>query len=233
VLAEPADGLPQLGDPCTGRGFRLQNRRPPVIRAERLQRKIAGDRLHEAIGSLSIGLVDDEDIGNLHDACLDRLHVVSGTRHEHQNRHVGRPDDVDFVLANADGLDDHDVLAGGIEDERHVAGRAREPAKVATRRHAADEDPLVLRVDAHAHAIAEECAARKGARRIDGDDPDRPTQTTDLDGQAVDERALAGAGSTGHPNHVSATRARIDLTDQRGARRRFVLDERNRARDGT
>jgi hypothetical protein len=57
------------------------------------------------------------------------------------NRDVGRPDDVDLVLADADRLDDDDVLAGGVEDERGIAGRAREAAEMPARRHAADEHP--------------------------------------------------------------------------------------------
>ncbi len=63
---------------------------------------------------------------------------------------VGGADDVDFVLADADGFDDHEALAGGVEHQRRVAGRARQAAHVAARRHAADEHLLVLRVRLHA-----------------------------------------------------------------------------------
>ena len=44
------------------------------------------------------------------------------------DRDVGGADDVDFVLADADGLDDDDVLAGGVEHERRVA-RSRAPGR--------------------------------------------------------------------------------------------------------
>ena len=87
-------------------------------------------------------------------------------------RDVGRADDVDFVLADADRLDEHDVLAGGVEHERGIAGRAREAAQVAARRHAADEHAGVGGVRLHADAIAEDGAAGERARRIDGDDAD-------------------------------------------------------------
>ena len=79
--------------------------------------------------------------------------------HERHDRDVGGADDVDLVLADADGLDDDDVLAGGVEDERGFAGRAREAAEVAARRHAADEHAVVAGVRLHADAVAEDRAA--------------------------------------------------------------------------
>ena len=88
------------------------------------------------------------------------------------DRDVGGADDVHFVLADADGLDEDDVLAGGVEHERGVGGRAREAAEVAARRHAADEDAGVGDVRLHADAIAEDRAAGERAGRIDRDDAD-------------------------------------------------------------
>ena len=52
-----------------------------------------------------------------------------------------------------------DVLAGGVEHERRVAGRRGQPAEVAARRHAADEHALVAR---RAPASA---GGRRGSRR--------------------------------------------------------------------
>ena len=126
------------------------------------------------VGALAVGLVDDEDVGDLHDAGLERLHFVARAGNERDDRHVGGADDVDLVLADADGLDDDDVLAGGVEHERDFAGRAREPAQMAARRHAADEHAGIARVRLHPHAIAEDRAAGERARRIDRDDADGP-----------------------------------------------------------
>ena len=53
----------------------------------------------------------------------------------------------------------HDVLAGGVEDQRDLAGGARQAAEMAARRHAADEHAGVAGVRLHAHAIAENRAA--------------------------------------------------------------------------
>ena len=127
--------------PAAGGRFGLEDRRPPLGRRRNVcSDRVRGDRLHQPIRAFAIGLVDDEDVGDLHDAGLHRLHIVAGAGHEHDDRHVRGRDDVHFVLADADGLDDDDVLAGGVEDERGVAGRAGEPAEMPARRHAADED---------------------------------------------------------------------------------------------
>ena len=85
--------------------------------------------------------------------------------HQRHDRDVGGPDDVDFVLADADGFDDDDVLAGGVEHERGIAGRARQAAEMAARRHAADEHAVVGRVRLHPQPIAEHRAAGERAGR--------------------------------------------------------------------
>ena len=138
-----------------------------------LQRQVRLDRRDEAIGAFTVRLVDHEDVGDLHDAGLERLHLVAGAGHQRDDRDVGGADDVDFVLADADGLDDDDVLAGRVEHERRVAGRARQAAQVSARRHAADEHAFVGGVRLHPQAIAEHGAARERARRIDRDDARR------------------------------------------------------------
>ena len=75
---------PQLRNSFAGRRNRLQNRRLPVVRPVRLQRQVRGDRLNETVGAVPIGLVDDEDVGNLHDSRLERLDLVAGARNEHE-----------------------------------------------------------------------------------------------------------------------------------------------------
>ena len=137
-----------------------------------LQREQRLDRRRRPIGALAVGLVDHVDVGDLHDPRLQRLHIVSRAWHHDDDRDVGGADDLDLVLPDADGLDQHDVEAGRIEHERHVAGRARQAAEMPARGHAADEDALVAGVLLHAHAIAEQRAAGEGTGRIDGDDAD-------------------------------------------------------------
>ena len=149
---------------------------------------------HEPVRALAVRLVDDEDVGNLHDAGLERLDIVARAGHERHDRDVGRADDVDFVLTDADRFDEHDVFAGGVEHQRRIAGRAGQAAEVSARRHAADEDALVGGVRLHPQAIAEHGAAGERAGGIDRDDPDRLRRRRRSVGrQAIDQRALPGA----------------------------------------
>ena len=64
-------------------------------------------------------------------------------------------------------------LPAGVEHQRRVAGRAREAAQMAARRHAADEHAVVRRMCLHPQPIAEHRAAGERAGRIDGDHADR------------------------------------------------------------
>ncbi len=108
VSAEPLDFRDQLRHALPRRRLGLDDRRPPSAAGVRVQRQQRLDGRHGAIGALTVGLVDDEDVGDFHDAGLERLHLVAGTRHERHDRDVGGPDDVDFILAHADGLDEDD-----------------------------------------------------------------------------------------------------------------------------
>ena len=116
----------RLPSPVVASVFSIGGRHSPG--RERLQRQVRGDRLHQPVGALPIGLVDDEDVGDLHDARLDRLHSspVPGTSTTIEMSAVR--DDVHFVLADADRLDDDDVLAGGSSTSAtSPVARARPP----------------------------------------------------------------------------------------------------------
>jgi hypothetical protein len=56
------------------------------------------------LGSVAIGLVDHEDIGDLHQPRLVGLNRISPSRIHHDHGGVGSPSDVDFHLADTHGL---------------------------------------------------------------------------------------------------------------------------------
>ena len=63
---------------------------------------------------VAVGLVDGDHVGDLDDALLDALQIVAAAgeqQHEEEVDHVG---DGDLRLADADGLDDDHVEAGGL-----------------------------------------------------------------------------------------------------------------------
>ena len=89
-------------------------------------------------------------------------------------RDVGGADDVDFVLADADGLDEDDVClpAASSTSAASPVARASPPRlpRVAMLRM---KTPASADVRLHADAIAQNRAAGERARRIDRDDADR------------------------------------------------------------
>ena len=85
------------------------------------------------LGARPVALVDDDDVGHLEQARLDRLDLVAHLgRLEHDGR-VGGGRDLDLALAGPDRLDEHQVEAGGVEDGRRRAARRGEAAGVAPR----------------------------------------------------------------------------------------------------
>jgi len=86
--------------------------------------------LNGSVGPVAVGLVDDENVGDLEDAGFQRLDVVAGARWHEYGDGVGGADDVDFVLPRADGLDDDLVLAEGVHRLHGVRGGRRETPSV-------------------------------------------------------------------------------------------------------
>ena len=72
-----------------------------------------------------IGLVDDENVGDLHDPGFERLDIVAHPRHQHHQRDRCQLRYSYFRLPHADRLDDHHVAARGGEEAREVGGRIR------------------------------------------------------------------------------------------------------------
>ena len=62
--------------------------------------------LTRLVGAGPIGLVHDEDVGDLEQPGLRRLHLVAPTRVHDDDRRVGLARDLDLDLADADRLDD-------------------------------------------------------------------------------------------------------------------------------
>ena len=175
----------------------LTNRRPPFAGAVMLQREVRLDRRHEPVGAFAVRLVDDEDVGDFHDAGLERLHFVAGARHERHDRHVGGADDVHFVLADADGLDDDDVLAAASSTSAaSPVARARPPRcpRVAMLRMNTPASPACACIRRRSPRTA---PPRERAGRIDGDDADaslrRAARATQLGDRARSTSVLLPA----------------------------------------
>ena len=215
--------------PCPVVASRPDDRRTPLAFCVGMKAEQRLDFGHSPIGAVAIGLVHDEHVGNLHHARLERLHLVSHARHEHENRDISGAGDFDFVLPHADGLDRHEILPGRVEHEGRVGRRARQAAEMPPRRHAADEHTRVLRVRLHAHAIAKHGAAGERTGWIDGEDTDAMAGLAPARDETIDQRALARARRAGNADEKRAARSPEQLAHERGPAIGIVLNERDAA----
>ena len=209
--------------PCSLVRDRLEDRDVPAVVA--LQVGVDVQLLEDCLGGGMVGLVHHEDVGDLEDARLDRLHVVARARDVDDDRRVRRVRDLDLVLAGADGLDDHDVDARGVHHGDDVAGRRREAAERAARRHAADEDAGIRGQVLHADAVAEDRAVRE--RADVGSTATMPTVLAALAvlaGERAGQRALAGAGRPGDADDVRVPAVRVERRERVAAFGVAVLD---------
>ena len=72
-----------------------------------------------------ISLVDDIEIGNLHDPSFHALNYITQTWSENHNSSVCGSGDVNFILAHANSLNYYPVFAKGVHDLDHLSGRPR------------------------------------------------------------------------------------------------------------
>ena len=218
VGTKPLDGLEQLRDalPARRRGLDIGGRhspgRTPAARAAPQSRR----RCRSAPSRSALLTTKMSAISMM--PAFSAWTSSPAPGHNRHDRHVGRAHDVDFVLADADGLDQHDVLAGGVEHQRCVARGAGETAEMPARRHAADEHAGVARVRLHPHPIAQHGAAGERAGGIDRDDADGAGPSAAARRQAIDERALPGAWRSGDADEIGPAGVGEELPDQRRAR---------------
>ena len=171
MLAEFVDGGGEIVDAAIFRGDGANDGRMPAI-AGHDEREHGVKLLFEAISAFAIGFVEDENIANFHQAGFHVLDVVAEAGDEDDENAIGETDDIDFVLADADGFDEDLALACGVEEKRNFSGGTSQAAEESARGHGADENAGVAGVALHANAIAENSAAGVGAGGIDGDDAD-------------------------------------------------------------
>src|SRR5712692_5831128 len=128
--------------------------------------------LLESFGAFAVGLVDHENIADLHESRLHVLHVIAEARHEHHQGAVRQAHDIDFVLADPHGFDQHQLFARGVEQQRDIAGGPSQAAEEASRRHRADVNAGVGGVALHADAVAQDGAACERAGGVHSNDAD-------------------------------------------------------------
>lgn len=81
-------------------------------------------------GRWQVGLVDDQNIGNLEDPCLGGLHVITGTRRPDDHADIGQIGHLNFGLPDTDGFNNHNVPSGCIHDIDHSTGGPRQATQM-------------------------------------------------------------------------------------------------------
>ena len=170
AVDDVVDALPARGDGLDDRRRpRVARRTGPRARPSVIMWRSSRDR---GVGAVAVGLVDHEDVADLEDAGLRRLDAVAHAGREQHDRGVGGAGDLDLALPDADGLDEDDVAAGGVEHAERLRRRPGQTAEVPARGHRADEHAGVGRVVLHAHPVAEQGAAGERRRRVDREHAD-------------------------------------------------------------
>src|SRR5579859_7366488 len=151
------------------------------------------DLFLHAIGAVPVALVHDEDVGDLHDAGFDGLHIITHAGDEDDHGDVRQADDVHLILAHADGLHHDALAAAGVKHGGGIGRSARQSAEKTAGRHAAHEDARIGMVRCHADAVTENGAARIWTGWIHCQYANRSSLAAVVTGELVYQRALASA----------------------------------------
>src|SRR5688572_7308909 len=218
--------VPQRLDALPAKRLGQHDRRLP--RPLVVEREDRAHIRHHRLRRRMIGLVDGDHVGDLHDARLQRLDRVARAGHEDEQHCVRHARHLDLALTGADGLDEHDVLAEGVEQEQRLERRLGQAAEVAARAHRADEDARIEKVLRQPDPVAEQRALRERARRIHRDDARRLPELPGMDDKRTDEGRLADPRGAGDADRPRTTRRRVEIVDDARREGVAVLDERDR-----
>ena len=195
-------------------------------------------------GEVAVGLVDDDEIGELHDPALEPLQLVAAGRRDQHEEHVDHGRDRDLGLPDADGLDQHGVEPCGLAEQERLTRAAGNAAQRAARRRRPHERIGRTGQLLHARLVAEDRAAAARARRVDREHRDAMALGDDVQPERFDERRLArararprcrcgwrcrcgGAPPTSSASASSRWSARVDSTSviARAERAAIAVDE--------
>ena len=193
---ERAHRFPQLLD-----AFAEQRRarahtvdRTVVGRAHEMERvRVVGRRVPRQVGQLAVGLVDDDEVGELDDAALHSLQLVARARSEEQHEQVDHAGHRNLRLADSNGLDEHDVEAGGLTHQERFTRAPRHAPERSPRRRRADERLGSPRELLHARLVAEDRPAAAHARRVDREHRNAMPRIHEVQAERFDERRLPRA----------------------------------------
>lgn len=152
---------------------------------------------HLCGGGVDVGLVDNDEVGEFHDAALDALELVAEVGRLEEEEAVDHGVGFDLGLTDAYCLDDDGVEASGLAKEDGLAGGAGDASEGTRGGGRADEGLRMGREERHARLVGEDAAARALAGGVDGEDRDTMALSDEKAAERLDEGALAGARDAG------------------------------------
>src|SRR5689334_9568906 len=183
----------------------------------------------QPVGAWAIRLVDDEDVGDLHEPCLQRLYRVTRFWYEHDDARVRGARDVQLTLANADRLDEYLLDSKGVEHVGDLTRRGRQTAERSPRRHRPNEDAGIESNGFHTDPIAEQRTAGKGRCRVDGDDADGMSRRAVRGDERRRQCALPRTGRASNADSSRAAESRVKGCEQAFESLTMILDDAHRA----
>ncbi|SYU08538.1 Uncharacterised protein [Klebsiella pneumoniae] len=147
-----------------------QNARLPrgVLAAQNMQGgfiHMTGDCHPGAV--LAIIFIDNHDIRHLHNPLLNALQIVTAAGDLQRDKAVHQPGEFRFRLADADGFDNHRVIARRFAQQYQLPRAQAGAAQMAAGGHRANKGRIRSRQFDHARLVAKNAAAADRAARID------------------------------------------------------------------
>src|SRR5579863_5791367 len=184
------------------------------------------------LSAVAIAFVDHENIGDLHDARFDGLHVVTHARHQYQYRDIGQTHDVHFILAHAHRLNHNQIATRSVEHSGHVGRGTRQSAERTARCHASNINPRVGKMFLHADAVTQNCSAGVRAGGIDGDNAYAAIFLAIKAGKLIDQRALPRPRRSSEAEDARLAAVRKQFFQQIRPSWSAVFDYRDNSRQG-
>ena len=178
-------------------GAAERHRRRPAIGARRLQVDGASVVVPGAAGGrqrLPVGLVDQDQVGQLDDAAFDALQIVPAARHHQQDHRVDELVHEVLRLPDAHRLDDDPVVARRLAERNRLPRRARHAPQGLPRRTGPHVRPRVTAQRRHPRFVPEDTPARAHRTRVHRQHRHPVASVEQLRPETLDESALADAG---------------------------------------
>ena len=195
------DGGQEFTDPSTSGGRDEGEFWRPCAKG-----KTAAQAIKRRLCTGSIRLVHGNDVGDLKDPRLHRLHLIAPLGSFYNEQHIGEPRNADLGLPSTNGLDKDQVKPCRLNQDRGRSGDMRKGATAATSGDGAREATIIVGMFVNAHAITEQCTTALVRARINRKDRNAATRGAGDIGECCGERTLPRPWCASQPHNKGVAR---------------------------